>query len=273
MMDKEKLAVEKQLDHLVGEVECLAGFRHPLGARLMGFGETEGQIFIATELIEGNPLVYDNYYGPSLLDYSLSSCGERRHEEAAFFLAQASLAVAGLHGTGFVHRDVKPENLLLDGRGFLRLIDFGLARRLAPQRPALTLCGTPQYMAPEVVLGQPQGFGVDWWALGVMAYELAEGRELFPCADNDSPLGLFALVKAFRPSSLKFKRASDSLQAFARALLQPSVSQRLGASAQGGQAVLSHPLFRDFSFEELVSFRMCTPLDKKALRIAKRLNL
>lgn len=90
---------------------------------------------------------------------------------ARFFAAGVILAFEYMHSKGIIYRDLKPENLLLDARGYLKITDFGFAKKVGDQR-TWTLCGTPDYLAPEVVSGQGHGRGVDWWTLGILIYEM-----------------------------------------------------------------------------------------------------
>ena len=87
------------------------------------------------------------------------------------------MAFEYLHSTNTIYRDLKPENLLLDKLGFLKITDFGFAKRVAFK--TYTLCGTPEYIAPEVLLNKGHGKGVDWWTLGILMYEMATGRPPF----------------------------------------------------------------------------------------------
>lgn len=92
-------------------------------------------------------------------------------------------AVASLHDQGIAYRDLKPENLLIDADGYLKLVDFGFAARVEPGNKLYTLCGTPEYLAPEVIFSKGHNKGVDWWAVGCLLFELLvrEGRRSLSC--------------------------------------------------------------------------------------------
>ena len=85
------------------------------------------------------------------------------------------MALGHLHSKKIVHRDLKPENILIDVDGYLRLTDFGLAKVLKQQERRNSLCGTPDYIAPEILTGEGHSFPVDWWALGILTYEMTVG--------------------------------------------------------------------------------------------------
>jgi serine/threonine protein kinase len=101
-----------------------------------------------------------------------------------FYAACLTLALEALHGLHVVFRDLKPQNVVLDEIGYVKVVDFGFAKSLEEARPLTkTMCGTPDYMAPELAREQRHGYGVDWWALGALTYELATGEPPFAIAD------------------------------------------------------------------------------------------
>ncbi|XP_051891875.1 ribosomal protein S6 kinase-related protein-like isoform X2 [Pristis pectinata] len=152
------------------------------------------------------------------------------------FAAELGSAIGFLHDFGVIHRDVKMENVLLTERGHLMLTDFGLSRRLWRGERALTICGTVQYMAPEVLRGSPYNHSADWWSLGVLLYALVAGKLL--CAD---PRLRLHRLDAF--SEHRFFRGLS---------FEPQLLQGLPLEISHPAADQSDPepqLFRDFDWE------------------------
>merc|ERR1739848_52806 len=107
---------------------------------------------------------------------------------ARFYAACVTLTFAYMHRKKIVYRDLKPENLLMDKNGFLKITDFGFAKFIAGGR-TFTLCGTPDYLAPEVVLGLGHGLAVDWWTLGILIFEMLAS---YPPFYDENPMNTYS---------------------------------------------------------------------------------
>lgn len=127
----------------------------------------------------------------------LRKAGRFDHVASKFYATQIILVFEYMHTSDFIYRDLKPENLLLDKYGFLKITDFGFAKRVAFK--TYTLCGTPEYIAPEVLLNKGHGKGVDWWTLGILLYEMMAGQPPFV---DDDPMGIYQQILAGKVSSL-----------------------------------------------------------------------
>ncbi|RYP24242.1 hypothetical protein DL765_000737 [Monosporascus sp. GIB2] len=243
----------KQIDHVRHERQIL--------------GDVAGYPFI-TELIASFS-DHDSLY--MLLDYVPG--GElfsylRRHrrfpeEWARFYAAEIVLVLEYLHEEqgGVAYRDLKPENLLLDAEGHVKLVDFGFAKRLGHRndRPVetYTLCGTPEYLAPEVIQNKGHTTAVDWWALGILIYEFLTG---YPPFWHQNPIEIYKQILEkpvlFPAEPLVSPNARDII----RALCTVDRSQRLGNISGGARPVKSHPFFYGVDWDALYHRRVRPPI-------------
>ena len=162
-----------------------------------------------------------------------------------FYAVQLIMAIGYLHQRGIIHRDMKLENILLDEDGYIKLIDFGLAKRLQQDELTATIAGTPEYMAPEVLEQTGHNAGVDWWAIGVLMYEMLIGVTPFFNRNKNMLQMKIKNAKVVFPDRTKYKiDYSDGIVDVIRRLLEKNKSERLGAKEDFVE-VLSHPYFKD----------------------------
>lgn len=160
------------------------------------------------------------------------------------------------------YRDLKPENILLDAEGHLKLVDFGFAKKVY-DRETYTLCGTPEYLAPEVIRNQGHGKAVDWWALGILLYEFLVGQPPFW---DHNPMKIYEQIvegKIRFPSSSHSFQISDPARDLILALCKTDPTQRLGYVAGGARRVKDHDFFADIDWEALYYKRIKGPIIPK----------
>lgn len=185
---------------------------------------------------------------------------QKRFQEPTvkFYAAQIALAIGELHSKGIAHRDLKLENILIDERGFLKVIDYGLAKTLQEGETTTSFCGTPEYLAPEMVTHAGHDFRVDWWALGVLVYEMTIGVTPFYNRNRQVLVSKIKNSKVVFPDRTKYKvDYTDDLMDLVTKLLTKDKDNRLGTG--GVEEVLKHPFFASLDFKELEAQTMTPP--------------
>ena len=174
-------------------------------------------------------------------------------ETARFFAAHVVLIFEHLHAKDVVYRDLKPENLLLDSDGFLKITDFGFAKKVTFK--TYTLCGTPEYIAPEVLLNKGHGKGVDWWTLGILLYEMLHGDP--PFMDED-PLCIYQQILS---GKLRFPRNYDkAAKSLTKKLLSSDLTRRFGCLKMGVFDIKMSKFFASFPWDQLLSRSLVPPI-------------
>jgi len=175
---------------------------------------------------------------------------------ASFYAACAVLALDHLHtALNVVYRDLKPENLLIGPNGYCKLVDYGFAK---VRDNNCTLCGTPQYMAPEVIQNLPQGFAVDWWSVGILVYEMVYGFVPF---ENDADMKMYEKIlrAPLMFEQLKGVKVRDNTKDLCRQLLQKSPHKRLGAGTKGPAMIMRHKFFQRIDWTQMRSQKFGPP--------------
>lgn len=174
---------------------------------------------------------------------------------AVFYAAEVVLAFEFLHAQGVIYRDLKPENMVIHQDGHVRIIDFGFAKDIRPASDiTYTLCGTPDYLAPEILKQQGYTFAVDWWSLGVLIYEMLTG---YPPFQDQSHLKLYEKIKHSQPHYPP--SLDDHSQSVIGKLLVKDPTQRLGSSHRGAQEIKEHPFFAEVNWTALWSKNVKPP--------------
>ncbi|VEN46442.1 unnamed protein product, partial [Callosobruchus maculatus] len=168
----------KQVEHVKNEKHVLQEIRHPFIVNLLWSDRDDICIYMLFEYVCGG----------ELFSY-LRNAGRFSTSTGNFYSAEIVSALDYLHSKNIVYRDLKPENLLLDSEGHLKITDFGFAKKLTDR--TWTLCGTPEYLAPEIIQSKGHNKAVDWWALGVLIYEMLVG---YPPFYDDNPFGIYEKI-------------------------------------------------------------------------------
>ncbi|UJR08641.1 hypothetical protein I4U23_012900 [Adineta vaga] len=242
IINKKSAHKMKQEDHVVNEKRILQSLNFPFIIRFYFSFKDNANLYIGLELIEGGELFRH-----------LRDCEKFDEKKAKFYASQIILALEYLHLLGIIYRDLKPENLLIDRHGYMKMCDFGFAKKI-DRGKAYTLCGTPEFLAPEIILGRGYNMGVDYWALGVLIFEMNAGYSPFWDADQQKIYHKIINAK-FRPRSA----FSDNLIDIIRGLLQKDLTKRLGMMFNGVNDIKKHPWFRDIDWLQIFLKKVRAP--------------
>ncbi|XP_016371282.1 protein kinase C zeta type-like isoform X1 [Sinocyclocheilus rhinocerous] len=214
--------------------------------------QTESRLFLVIEYVNGGDLMFHMQKQRKLPE-----------EHARFYAAEICIALNFLHEKGIIYRDLKLDNVLLDQDGHIKITDYGMCKEgIRPGDTTSTFCGTPNYIAPEILRGEDYGFSVDWWALGVLMFEMMAGRSPFdiitdnPDMNTEEYLFQVILEKPIRiPRSLSVKAAS-----VLKGFLNKDPKERLGCQVQTGFTdIKSHTFFRSIDWDQLEQKQVTPP--------------
>uniref|UniRef100_A0A3P8N862 Protein kinase C n=1 Tax=Astatotilapia calliptera TaxID=8154 RepID=A0A3P8N862_ASTCA len=252
--------VKKELVHDDEDIDWVQTEKHvfeqastnPFLVGLHSCFQTESRLFLVIEYVNGGDLMFHMQRQRKLPE-----------EHARFYAAEICIALNFLHEKGIIYRDLKLDNVLLDHEGHIKLTDYGMCKEgIRPGDTTSTFCGTPNYIAPEILRGEDYGFSVDWWALGVLMFEMMAGRSPFdiitdnPDMNTEEYLFQVILEKPIRiPRSLSVK-AAGVLKGF----LNKDPKERLGCQVQTGFTdIKSHTFFRSIDWEQLEKKEVTPP--------------
>jgi protein-serine/threonine kinase len=228
---------------LAHEVEILSDMEpSPFLLRCFSTFETSSHVFVVTELLSGGDLFYH------LTDTISRGCEGFPEAQARTMLAEVSLGLVHMHDRGFVHGDIKVENVMLSASGHVRLVDFGFATELPQEGIEMPMRtrGSLIYMAPELVSKPSKGGRfTDWWAMGILAYELLTGCSPWSTLTDRRQIRLEILCGTIDPP----RKASFDARDFVIALLEKSYAKRLGTTSD--KEVLDAAFFKRVEWEAL----------------------
>ena len=178
-------------------------------------------------------------------------------EQAKFYIAHIITIFEYIHSKNIIYRDLKPENILITKSGYLKLTDFGFAKYLDNDK-TYTLCGTPEYLAPEIILNKGHGKPVDWWTMGILLYEMLVGIDPF---SDDDPMAIYQkIVKG----KIHFPKDIDkNAKSLIKHLLNGDTTKRFGCLKNGVKDIATHRFFDKFNWRNFVYRKMAPPFIPK----------
>jgi cGMP-dependent protein kinase len=257
IMSKVALVAKGQAGNIIGERDMLLLVHHPFVMRLIATSQDAMQLYMFTELCMGG----------ELFSYLHESRTRRTHAipmaEAIFFAGCVTEALEHMHSKGIVYRDLKPENVMLDQDGYCKLVDFGFARRLDTR--LFTICGTMEYLAPEVLLRKGYGKGCDYWGLGILIFEMVVGKTPWAGGTQktwgrqDELQQAEAICNGFSAYNIPPFIRVASCKDIMKGLLAQDPAKRLGCMKDGAGGIKSHAWFATLDWGNLRSKQIPAP--------------
>lgn len=230
--------------------------RHPFLLGLHSCFQTETRIYFVMEYISGGDLMLHI----QKKQFSL--------RQAKFYASEVLLALEYFHSNGIIYRDLKLDNILLTLDGHVKVADYGLCKEdMWYGQTTSTFCGTPEFMAPEILLEQRYGRAVDWWAFGVLTYEMLLGQSPFRGEDEDEIFDAILEDEPLYPITMP-RDAVSILQK----LLTRDPNRRLGSGKEDAEEIKRQPFFKDVSFDDVLNKRIQPPYFPKINGLADTSN-
>ncbi|EKM53625.1 uncharacterized protein PHACADRAFT_98884 [Phanerochaete carnosa HHB-10118-sp] len=244
ILSKEKIVRMKQVSHTQNEQRMLMAVQHPFIINLWGSFQDSANLYMVMDFVPGGEL------------FTLLRRSNRFPDPVAkFYAAEVALALNYMHGLDIIYRDLKPENILLNFDGHIKIADFGFAKHCSMN--AWTLCGTPDYLAPEIIRNERYNKSVDWYALGVLIFEMLSGLPPFHEPDASHVVLYERICQG--PLAIRWppfdRNATDLILKF----LEHDPTKRYGNLKHGAGDVFAHPWFREVDWEKLKNREITAP--------------
>ena len=242
VLSKSLIKQKQQQEHTINERILLSKLNSPLMIKLFYCFQDEKNLYFIMEFVQGGELLYH-----------LKKHIRFDDERTKFYIAELILALDYLHQNNIIYRDIKPENILIDKTGHIKLIDFGLSKIIKSNEKMLTICGTPYYLAPEIVKGKGYNNSADWWSLGCLMYEMLSGNPPFKINGKD-----IYSIKFEEPVKMD-NCFSEEAKDLINKLLNVDPNKRLGYGKNGIEELKNHPYFKEINWKNLEELKVTPP--------------
>jgi serine/threonine protein kinase len=234
VLEKKFLIQKKQISHTKTERIALEKLKHPFIVKLNYAFQDITNVYFVTEFLSGGELFFH-----------LRKKAGFKEKDVKFYMSQVLLALEFMHNNNYIYRDLKPENIMIDNEGNIKLTDFGLSKIVKPNETTFTLCGTAEYLAPEILFGQGYDKTCDWFSFGVVIFEMFCGYHPFRSKTKKIDPSIY-LRKTYIPDKVG-KNAKDLIEK----LFVSDPKKRLGYNS--ADEVKNHPFFKDIDFDKVLN--------------------
>ncbi|XP_072997944.1 serine/threonine-protein kinase AtPK2/AtPK19-like [Typha latifolia] len=235
VMRKDKIMEKNHAEYMKAERDILTKVDHPFIVQLRYSFQTKYRLYLVLDFTNGGHLFFQLYHH-----------GLFREDLARLYTAEIVSAVSHLHASGIMHRDLKPENILLDADGHAMLTDFGLAKEFNENTRSNSMCGTVEYMAPEIILGKGHDKAADWWSVGILLFEMLTGKPPFFGGNREKVQQKIVKDKIKLPAFL-----SSEAHSLLKGLLHKEASKRLGSCSSSSNEIKNHKWFKSINWRKL----------------------
>ena len=242
-LEKSLIKQKQQEEHTISERILMSKLKNPLMVKLYYCFQDKKYLYFIMEFVQGGELLYH-----------LRKQIRFDDERTRFYISELILALEFLHNNNIIYRDIKPENILIDKTGHIKLIDFGLSKIYKDNNDKMfTICGTPFYLAPEIIEKKGYNNSVDWWSLGSLMYEMLSGNPPFKI--EGSNIYSINFNEPLKMDNCFSEEAKDLINK----LLNIDPNKRLGYGKNGVEELKGHPYFKDINWEKLKNLEVTPP--------------
>ena len=250
---KSDLREKNQENNTKSERNLLTQINFPFIVEVKFAFQTDSKLFLVQEFIQGGDLFFHIHSGQKFST-----------QKTKFYLVEIILAIDFLHKNNMIYRDLKPENILIDSKGHIKLTDFGLSKIVTNiEEKSFTICGTLQYIAPEIITGEGYNESVDWWSLGIIMYEMLTGKLPFKfnfdSQEEQEQNDLNIYDKKIKFPSWIEENAKDLINK----LLNKNPEKRIGSGKEGAENIKKHPFFSDIDWNKALNKELRPPFIPK----------